>query len=123
MSSEANWTLFGPKIEKPVANLVPLILAFFFGAETFFELDSQYSPYMSVFALVGSALALQKGLKARALFGFVPLLLSLLWINPLLGGDLFNEMSPLFFGAHAALALAFATAAYTFWATERKKPK
>lgn len=121
MTAETKWTLFGPKIEKPVANLVPLVLAFFFGAETFFELDAQYSPFMSLFALAGSAMALQKGLKSKAYFGFVPMVLSLLWINPLLGGDIFNEMSVLFFAAHAALAMAFATAAYTFWATERKK--
>ena len=121
MSTETRWTLFGPKIEKPVGNLVPLVLAFFFGAETFFELDAQYSPFMAIFAIAGSALALQKGLAAKAYFGFVPMAVSLLWVNPLLGGDLFNEMSVLFFLAHAALAMAFATAAYTFWATERKK--
>ncbi len=121
MSTEAKWTLFGPKLDKPVANLVPLVLAFFFGAETFFELDAQYSPFMSIFAIAGSAFALRKGLEAKAYFGFVPMGLSLFWLNPLLGGDLFNEMSVLFFSAHAALALAFAVAAYTFWATERKK--
>lgn len=121
MTAEAKWTLFGPKTEKPVANLVPLVLAFFFGAEVFFEIDAQYSAFMSIFALAGSALALQKGVAARAYFGFVPMALSLLWINPLLGGDLFNEMSVLFFLAHAALAMSFAIAAYTFWVTERKK--
>lgn len=121
MSTEAKWTIFGPKIEKPVANLVPLVLAFFFGAETFFELDAQYSPFMAIFAIGGSAMALRKGIDARAYFGFVPMAISLLWINPLLGGDIFNQMSVLFFLAHAALAMAFATSAYTFWATERKK--
>ena len=120
MTSAPKWTLFGPKLEKPVANLVALVLAFFFGAETFFEVDAQYSPFMAIFAIAGSAFALRKAIEARAYFGFVPMAISLIWINPLLGGDLFNEMSVLFFVAHAALSLAFATAAYTFWATERK---
>ncbi len=115
------WTIFGPKLSKPAPHLVPLVLAFFFAAETFLEISDIYPIYMSMFAIGGAAWAVQRGVQAKAYFAFVPLLISLLWLNPLAGGDLFNEMSAVFFIAHAALAMAFGVSGYTFWASERKQ--
>lgn len=115
-----SWTIFGPKLTKPSPHLVPLVLAFFFAAETFLETSAVYPIYMSFFAFGGAGWALQRGLQAKAYFSFVPLLISLPWLNPLVGGDLFNEMSPIFFASHALLAMAYGVSGYTFWASERK---
>jgi hypothetical protein len=44
---------------------------------------------------------------------------SLIWVNPLLGGDWFSQLGPTIFLSHAALAMLFAVSGYTYQATEK----
>ncbi|MEY3889312.1 MAG: hypothetical protein RI931_434, partial [Actinomycetota bacterium] len=46
---------------------------------------------------------------------------SLLWLNPLLGGSWLDEVGIEFLLIHSALALLYALYAYTFLASERIK--
>jgi hypothetical protein len=48
--------------------------------------------------------------------------LSLVWLNPLLGGDWFDSVSQVHFLAHSAFAMLFAIYAYTFMRMNVSKP-
>ena len=115
------WTLVGPKLNQPRPSWVALVIAFFLAAETFLEVAAVYPPYMSVLAIGGSIWAAWMGVRRRALVALALPLVSLAWFNPLLGGDWFTRTGFELFAAHAALALLFAIAGYTFLASERAK--
>lgn len=113
------WTLTGPKLSQPRPSWVALVIAFFLAAETFLEVATVYPPYMSVAAIGGSIWAAWMGVRRRALLALALPLVSLAWLNPWLGGDWFTQNSFELYASHAALALLFAVAGYTFLASER----
>ena len=114
------WTLTGPKLAQARPSWVALVIAFFLAAETFLEVATVYPPYMAVMAIAGSLWAGWTGFRRRALLALALPIVSLAWLNPLLGGDWFTETSFQLFASHAALAMLFAIGAYTFLASERK---
>jgi hypothetical protein len=114
------WTLTGPKLKQARPSWVALVIAFFLAAETFLEVATVYPPYMSVLAIAGSVWAGWLGLRRRAALALVLPLVSLAWLNPLLGGDWFTQTSFELFTSHALLAMLFAIGAYTFLASERQ---
>jgi hypothetical protein len=116
-----SWTLTGPKLNQPRPSWVALVIAFFLAAETFLEVAAVYPPYMSALAIGGSLWAAWMGVRRRALLAFALPTVSLAWLNPLLGGDWFSRTGFELYASHAALAMLFAVAAYTFLATERTK--
>jgi hypothetical protein len=118
---KANWTLFGNRPKNPAPSWVAVVLAFFLASQTFIQVGESYPLYMTLFALGGSAWMVFLAIQARAWFGFFFIPAALLWLNPLLGGDPFTSFTVLMFMAHAALAILFGVAAYTFAARERTK--
>jgi hypothetical protein len=119
MDPKLKWSLLGTRPSKPRPNIIALVVAFLLGFETFVAVSDGYPLHMSVLALVASAWALVVGIRARALLSFLFVPVSLIWLNPLLGGDWFSELGTNLFLSHAALAMMFAVSGYTFQATER----
>jgi hypothetical protein len=77
---------------------------------------------MSLAVLAGGLYASYAGFRAKALFSLAVLPVSLIWLNPLLGGEWFSTLNPTMFVSHSAMALLFGLVAYTFTARE-KRPK
>lgn len=119
MSSQVGWSLLGQRPTKPRPNIVALVVAFLLAFETFVAVTAGYPTYMSLLAIGASAWALVMGIQAKALIAFAFIPVSLIWLNPLLGGDWFSEVGPTLFLAHSALAMLFAVSGYTFQATEK----
>lgn len=113
------WSLLGARPLKPRPNVIALVVAFLLGFETFVAVTDGYPSYMSLLAIGASVWALVMGIKAKALIAFLFLPVSLIWLNPLLGGDWFSELGTTLFLSHSALALLFAVSGYTFQATEK----
>lgn len=113
------WSLLGARPLKPRPNVIALVVAFLLGFETFVAVTDGYPSYMSLLAIGASVWALVMGIKAKALIAFLFLPVSLIWLNPLLGGDWFSEIGTTLFLSHSALALLFAVSGYTFQATEK----
>lgn len=119
----AGWSLLGKFDREARPSGVTLVLAVLFAAETFLTPDASYPLYMSLLAIFSSIYLLVRGIRAKALVGLVFAVLPLPWLNPLLGGDWFNSLSWQFFTAHALLAMAFATAGYSYMRLEGTKKK
>jgi hypothetical protein len=75
--------------------------------------------YMSFLAIGASVWAIVTGIQAKAYVSFLFVPVSLIWLNPLLGGDWFSVVGPTLFFSHSVLAMLFAVSGYTFQATER----
>ena len=120
MNPKANWTLFGPKLEKPRPSLTVGAVAVLFAAQTFTPTDAQYPLYMCVLAWVSAAWITWFAVKKAALIGLLTIPVSLLWLNPVLGGVWFSTFGIEYLLTHAALALIWAACSYTFMATEKR---
>ncbi|MDG2496667.1 MAG: hypothetical protein P8M68_00590 [Aquiluna sp.] len=116
---KSNWSLFGQRPKNPAPSWVAVVLAFFLASQTFIQVGDSYPLYMTGFAIGGSLWMIWLAFKAKALFGGLFIPIALLWLNPLVGGDPFTSFTVLMFLAHAALAILFAVAAYTFAARQR----
>lgn len=116
----ATWSWFGAKLEKPSPSWVFLALGFIFAAETFLDFGDSYPLYMVILALGGGLWGAYLAFKKRAVVGMSLLPVSLFWLDPLMGGDLFDSLNVFSFLAHAAIALLFGLAGYTFAAWEKK---
>lgn len=114
------WSWFGPKLTKPSPSWIFLALGFIFAAETFLDFADSYPLYMVFLALGGGLWGAYLAFKKRAIVGMSLLPVSLLWLNPLMGGDWFSSLNTFSFLAHGALALLFGLAGYTFAAWEKK---
>jgi hypothetical protein len=77
---------------------------------------------MSALAFAAAAVAAYRAFKTKAYLGFLAVPLSLVWLNPLLGGDWFDSVSQVHFLAHSAFAMLFAIYAYTFMRMSVSKP-
>lgn len=115
-----NWTLFGPRLEKPRPSLTIGAVAVIFASQTFLPADGDYPIYMTVLAWLTGVWITWFAVKKRAILGLTVLPISLLWLNPILGGDWFDVVGIEFLLTHSALALVCAACAYTFLATEKK---
>ncbi|CAB4632485.1 unannotated protein [freshwater metagenome] len=119
MDAKLNWSVLGKRPAKPRPSAIALVVAFLLGFETFVAVTDGYPSYMSFLAIGASVWATVTGIQAKAYLAclFVPV--SLIWLNPLLGGDWFSEFGTPLFLSHSALAMLFAVSGYTFQATER----
>ena len=107
------WSAFGAydKANKP--NLMSQIFAVLVAAQTFSNPGDQYPWLMCVLVILGAGWIGFNAYKAKSVIGLVLPAASLIWLNPLFGGNLFNSVAWFFF-AQAALALLFGIAGYTF---------
>lgn len=115
----SEWSVFGVRPSRPRPNYVSAALSLIFALQTFLEAPASYPAYMIWLAVGACSWISWAAWRQRAGFGILFPLLGLFWLNPLLGFDWFNSMGVVFFFGHTAMALALATAAYTFQATER----
>lgn len=115
----SDWTFAGPRLLQPRPSWTAAVLAFLFAWQVMVEVPPQYPMYMVVLALGGSAWFTYVGFKARAWVAGLFIPVSLLWLNPLVGLAWFNTQGPMHFLAHAALAMLFGIAAYTYTAREK----
>jgi hypothetical protein len=120
MNAKANWTLFGPKVEKPRPSLTVAAVAILFAAQTFTATEEQYPIYMCALAWISAAWLTWFAVKKSALIGLLTIPVSLLWLNPVTGGAWFSDMGIEYLLSHSALALVWAACAYTFMATEKR---
>lgn len=114
-----SWTLFGPGLEKPRPNLTVAAVAIVFAAQTFVPGEGAYPTYMCFLAWISAAVITWFAYKKRAILGLLTLPVSLLWLNPILGGNWFDVVGLEYLLTHSALALVWAGCAYTFLATEK----
>lgn len=114
-----NWTLFGPGLEKPRPNLTAAAVAIVFAAQTFVPGEGAYPDYMIWLAWASAAVITWFAVKKKAILGLVTIPISLLWLNPILGGHWFDSVGIAYLLTHSALALVWAGCAYTFLATEK----
>lgn len=119
MEQKLEWTVLGKRPAQPRPNVIALVVAFLLGFETFVPATDGYPLYMSLLALGASSWALVLGIKAKSLISILFLPIALIWLNPLLGRDWFDEVGFTMFFAHSALAMLFAVSGYTFQATEK----
>ncbi len=114
------WTLLGKRPVPPAPSWTYVVLAFLLAAETFLELEEQYPLYMSIAVIAGGAFASYAAIKHKAIFGLTVFPVSLIWLDPILGGDWFLSINPIMFLSHSVMAMLFALVAYTYLARERK---
>ena len=114
-----SWTFAGPKLVQPRPSWTIAVLAFIFAWSVMTDVPASYPGYMIVLAFAGSAWCCVQGVKARAWVAWLFAPTAALWLNPLFDADWFTRQGPIFFGAHSALALLFAIAAYTYLAREK----
>lgn len=115
-----NWTILGQRPVPPAPSWTYVVLAFLLAAETFLELEASYPLYMSLAVILAGAFATVSAFKYKSIFGLAVFPVSLIWLNPILGGDWFLSINPIMFLSHAAMALLFALVSYTYLARERK---
>ena len=121
MTAKLAWTALGQKWVKPRPNLTFSALAIIFAAQTFVPVEGAYPIYMVAIAWISAAWATWVGYQKRAWAAAFAIPVSLLWLNPVLGGSWFDSVGIEFLLVHSALALLYAIYAYTFLASERIK--
>lgn len=120
MDAGIAWTAFGARLQRPRPSTPGIVLALFFALPVMTDVAPQYPAYMIGLALLAAGYFTWVGVKAHALISALYLPVSLLWLNPLLGAEWFTKQGVAFFLPHAALAMLFGIAAYTFAATEKR---
>jgi len=96
LSEQKKWSWFGQYDKSARPSGISLALAVVFAGETFLDVKTSYPLYMSILALAVGAFAVFTGFRSKAALGLVLGLISLAWLNPLLGGDWFNSLSVAF---------------------------
>ena len=114
------WTLLGPHVDRPRPNYLSLALSLIFAWPVMGEVPERYPLYMVGLAIIVSTGYVWLGVRAHAAFALLFIPIALLWLNPLLGMEWFNHQGPMFFLAHAAMALLFGVAGYTYMASEKQ---
>lgn len=122
MSQNLSWKPFGNYSKDARVSIAVSAIAVIFAAETFINPASAYEPFMSVLAFAAAGVAGYRAYKTKAYLGFLAIPLSLVWLNPLLGGTWFDTVSQIHFAAHSAFAMLFALYAYTFMRMAVTKP-
>lgn len=122
MSQDLRWKPFGNYSKDARVSIAVSAIAVIFAAETFLNPAGAYETFMSPLAFAAAGVAGFRAFKTKAYLGFLALPLSLVWLNPLLGGDWFDSISQIHFAAHSAFAMLFALYAYTFMRMSVTKP-
>lgn len=120
MDAVTTWTAFGARLQRPRPSTPGIVLALFFALPVMTDVAPQYPAYMIALAILAAGYFTWLGVRARALVSLLLIPVALLWLNPLLGADWFTTQGAAFFLPHAALAMLFGIAAYTFAATEKR---
>ena len=120
VSSQMGWTFFGPRPQRPRANMVGAVLAVMFALPAMTSVPEKYPAYMIPMAVLAAGWFTYLGVRARALMSFLLLPVALIWLNPLFGADWFTHQGPVFFLSHSAFAMLLGTVAYTYTATEKR---
>ncbi|MFM6941243.1 MAG: hypothetical protein ACKOXI_04630 [Candidatus Planktophila sp.] len=108
------WTLLGHYEASAKNSLFGMALAVFIAAETFGTHDHRYKILMSLLVLISAAFIGWKAVGAQSILGLLTVLLSLLWIIPIVDATFFYSVDLTFMLAHSALALAIAVGAFTY---------
>lgn len=116
----SEWTFSGPRLLQPRPSWTAAVFAFIFAWQVMTDVPSEYPLYMVFFAFAGAAYCFRVGLRARAWVAWLFVPVTLLWLNPVFGFTWFNQQGVPFFFAHAALAMLFGIAAYTYMAREKQ---
>ena len=119
METNKRWSLLGVKPQRPRPNVIALVIAFLIAFETFIAVGDGYPLYMSLLAIGASLWAALEGIRAKAYLAFSFIPVGAIWLNPILGGDWFNQVGTELFISHALLAMLLAVSGYTYQATER----
>jgi hypothetical protein len=122
MSKELSWKPFGNYSKQARVSIAVSAIVVVFVAELVLNPAGNYEPFMSVLAFASAGVAGIKALKTKAYLGFLAIPLSLVWLNPILGGDWFDSMPQLHLLAHAAFATLFGVYAFTFMRMSESKP-
>lgn len=104
--------------DKP--NLMAQIFAVLIAAQAFTDPAEKYPWLMAVLVILGSAYLTYLAIAPKSILGLAILPASLVFIDPAIGGNLFNNVAVFFF-AHTVLALLFAAAAYTYLRVPARK--
>ena len=107
------WRFFGSYSKDIKPNFMGQVFAVLVAAQTFTDPGEKYPWLMALLIIAGAFYVGWLAIKTKSIFGLVVPLVSLIWLNPLFGGDWFNNI-PVFFFSQAALALLFGISAYTF---------
>jgi hypothetical protein len=122
MSQDLRWKPFGNYSKDARVSIAVLAITIIFTAEVLLNPAGVYESFMSVLAFAAAGVAGFRAFKTKAYLGFLALPLSLLWLNPLLGGDWFDTIWQIHFAAHATYSMLFALYAYTFMRMAMTKP-
>lgn len=95
-------------------SIAALALALIAGFETFLVYDDGYDVFTNVLFIVGSLWAFVRALQTKAIFGVLFLPVGLIWVLPLTGSDIFDQIGVAHFLAHSTLSILFALAGFTF---------
>jgi hypothetical protein len=121
----AKKTWLAAKFDPKRYSLIPLVVAGLLAYETFSPIDTAaYSWISAAGVVVAAGWALFKGVKAKAWWALIFAPIFTIWLMPIVGWQIFISFGQaLGFIVHAIAALAFAVAAYSFLAFDRKAKK
>ena len=102
------------RAKRKSVSLVALAIALIVGFETFFVYDAGYDVFTNVLIILAALWAFVRALQTKALFGLLFLPVGIIWVFPLLGSDIFDQIGTAHFLAHSALSIIFAFAGFTF---------
>jgi hypothetical protein len=120
--SAKNWSLNGSFDPTSKPNLMGQAFAVLVAAQTFTDPAKDYPWIFGVIVIIGAGWVGYNAIKAKAILGVLAIPVSLIWLNPTFGGSLFHNV-PVFFFTHAAMALIFGMAGYTFMRNPSTKKK
>lgn len=122
MSKELTWKPFGNYSKQARVSIAVSAIVVVFAAEMLLNPAGNYEPFMSVLAFASAGVAGYRALRTKAYLGFLAIPLSLVWLNPLLGGDWFDSLPQVHLLAHTAYAVLFGVYAFTFMRMAESKP-
>ncbi|MSX18288.1 MAG: hypothetical protein F2803_00015 [Actinobacteria bacterium] len=91
-----------------------MALSVYIAAETFGSHDHRYKILMCILILISGAYIASKAIPAKSILGISTVLISLIWILPLINDTVFYSLDIWFMSAHSILALAVAGGAFTY---------
>lgn len=90
-----------------------MTLAFFIAAETFGNHHQRYSIFFSALIILAGIIA-TKSIPAKSILGIVTTAVSLIWIAPIVNGNIFFTVDLFFMATHSALSLLVAVGAFSY---------
>lgn len=109
------------RAKRKSVSLLALALALIVGFETFFVYDTGYDIFTNLLIIAGSAWAFIRAIQTKAILGLLFLPIGLIWVLPLLGSDIFDQIGTAHFLAHSALSILFAFAGFTFMSRQDER--